>query len=445
MNIEFFLMNKEELDWISDLVGRRKIAADILPVLSDVIRVGNRLLFGPQIFADYNMRIDYWKKMEDSPDRSSSIMVPIERDGIKLNMRRESLDYGRLLYDYGDMNSLMSVDLKDMEKLFKLAFETPKKAPEEVNRWYKTVVLRRSEEIGQEGLKDFLSDLDELGKGEEKTPFIPYEPNIVTYEEICRAVSSGGDLSEIDFEGYNNISSDGEPRVLDMSSAKILKADRLLMANNITGVILPEGLDFSGIDFRKYPCEFDEIDLSKARNVNLVSFLEADYCRNAIMPEYLDLSGIEDFKTRRLWGYDFSKTKNFPSEIIDWYSSEGVCIFGTIFPENFDTGQIDFSKVRAIYSEESNLAIPQEELDKTHNNRMSKLIEKIMEVCAKDGNAIVLHSNVLKLAETAITENVDEEKLLAECKGKGAGELHSMLVDLILKLSPEKSHTNIDR
>ena len=276
-------------------------------------------------------------------------------------------------------------------------------------------------------------------------PFVPYEPDIVTYEEICRAVSSGGDLSEIDFEGYSNISPDGKPRTLDLSSAKNLKAEKLLMANDMTGVILPEGMDFSGIDFCKYPCEFNEIDLSKARNVNLVSLLEADFCVRAIMPEYLDLSGAEDFKTRELLGYDFSKTKNFPAEIIDWYNPQGLNVEATIFPENFDTGQIDCSKVHAIYSEGSNLAIPQEELDKTYNNRLSKLTERIMDVCSKDGNAIELHSNVLKLAHIAITENVDEEKLLAECKGKGAGGLHSMLVDLILKLSPEKSHTNIDR
>ena len=147
LTIEIYFCDKEEFDWISDLVSRRKIGTDILPIFPDAIRLGNRLMFVPKMVAPHLAGIDYMGRKEKNPDRTSCKIGVIEQDGERIELERESFDYGRLLYDYGAHEYFLSVGVKDRDKLFSLCLEKPLKAPDEVSQWYKTALLQRAEMI----------------------------------------------------------------------------------------------------------------------------------------------------------------------------------------------------------------------------------------------------------------------------------------------------------
>ncbi len=425
--IEAYYRKDADISEMLDMVKAGKCELGGIPMPADIVRIGNRIFFDSKLISGHLVDMDGgWKMVPGFSRRFSPFSGKVRCDGVEFDVEGGPEEYGNVFGIAADWN-YASADRKELDNVIKVSAVKVVKAPKEINDFYKdNIIIFAEEGVGLNSFHISKEDVDALSAGEQKVPYTPYISNIISYEQLVNDIKSGKNASEIDIRGYSNLDDNDFSRDLDLSSVTGVTAQWLLEARNLSGVKIPDGVDFAGIDFAKYSCRINCIDLSKALNVNLASFVREHgfyYGRaRIIMPEYLDLSGVENFKTATIRALDFSGTRNFPPEIIDWYNKEGVTLEGTVLPDNVDEREVEWERV-VSYKPALNSKASKSDLAKCVKNRSSLLAERLLELCDSRENKMKIQNICADLAFYSEFLGLDRTELENFCRGKGYEKL----------------------
>lgn len=434
LNVEAYYADNSDLAKVVKIVEKGRQEAHEITIAADIVRIGNRIFFNSDIIASNWMHLSEDEKACLEPPFSKRIVF--FQDKAKNGSHEFQIDGGSAIY--GQIFGLSSrcgyssAMLSELEHVMEISGKTYEKAPDAVNNWYKTNLIHFAKYgVGLNAARMSESVMEALSLGEEQVPYVPYKPNFISHGELCRQLAGGRDFSEIDFYKYSNLDDKGEHYELDLRGVKGVTAKRLMVAKDLIGVKIPDGLDFAGVDFVACDCLMQKMDLSKAVNLNLASALNSFCFRDVIMPEYLDLAGAERCKLHFLDGYDFSQTRNFPSNIINWHSSIGVYLTGTKFPENFDPGPVDWSKVKGARMKGCNLSVPGVDLKNYFWSRVYDLTDELVKVCKEDlESEYDLERGCQSLAEKGVRAKIEPKILIERCRGKTADEVNEVIKNI---------------